>query len=326
MPSRAAAFRYTLCGLELQSELELDLPNDPEARPRHRITLRAAPAPLFDDPGAWAVVRHRRSEPDPWLSVAHVDGAHLLRAHGTADFRISPDLSELSCAVLPTVPDEIFLHALVDGVLPQLVGLLGYVSLHASAVAAEGGRGGGGEAGATYLFLGDSGAGKSTLAATLVHRGPFRLVSDDTVALSLPATADAAAIEVHRSYAQIRLHDDSALGVFGPDVWAEAAEVKARIALPPPRGPLHLAALFVLEPADGGLELARMKRTEAVGAVARHLDRLYPDDRDALAREFEQLERIVATVPAFRARVPHDYARADEVVRAFSALELATSA
>lgn len=304
--------RYRVSGCELVSDVPLALPQ-PVAdgkptqslgRVAHSIRLRLAPVPRPSEPIVWDVERRRAGHEPPWLSVARLEGAHLLRAHGYADFWVSPAVDEVLCAVEEGLSPEALEHLLLDGILPQLLHLVGFTSFHASAVADARGR--------VAALMGASGSGKSTLAGSFAEAEQTAagavLVGDDTVSLSLGDSK----VTVYASYPRVRLWADSAGVLF--DAESEDEQAKAHIAVRSSgTKELTLAAVFALVPNAAEPYVQPLGRRDAVVELAKHLDRLLPRDRQQLRREFDTLDALTKIVPVARLGVPHDYDRLGEV-------------
>jgi len=305
--------RYAMSGCELVSDIPFALPQSapvraaagPSVKTIHSIRIRLAPVSLPSEPFAWDVQRHKPDEDEPWLSVVRVASAHVLRVHGCADFWVSPSADEVHCDVEEGVTPEALEHVLLDGVLPQLLHLVGFTSFHASAVADHKGR--------TVALMGESGSGKSTLAGSLAEvsgtaPGAMTLVGDDTLCLSVRS----AGVTVYSSYPSVRLWADSADALFAAS--GDDEEAKSHIAVRASGAiDLQLVQAFLLVPDVAEPYVEPLRRRDAIVELAKHLDRLLPQDRQQLRKEFDTLEALTKLVPVARLGVPHDYDRLGEV-------------
>ncbi|MDT0630169.1 hypothetical protein [Rubrivirga litoralis] len=170
----------------------------------------------------------------------------------------------------------------------------GVLTLHASAVAVEGGA---------VAFLGDQGAGKSTTAAALVERGG-RLITDDVLPVR---NLDAAAPSVAGGYPFLKVTQDTAqaldddLNALRP---AYSAVAKWRKTVSTVSTACPLRAVYVLEP---GLTLhtERLSILDAFQQVAHHAFTgaiaRSTGSGDRCLRSYAALARYV---PLFRLTVP----------------------
>ena len=161
---------YSVCGLRLRSELELNLPRcadgvwDVDVRWGEDIDDIGAPpsgqpiASLVHDNVAW-------------YSASASDSGYVLRFKNCGEFFISADLRDLEVRKHPLGEVELLPILLAGTVTAFLLALRGETVLHASAVAIDG---------AAVAFVGQSGRGKSTIAALLCVAGA-ELVTDDVL-------------------------------------------------------------------------------------------------------------------------------------------------
>src|SRR5262245_27814108 len=102
-----------------------------------------------------------------------VDAGYLLRFPGLADFEISADGLAVRCQPTPETTDATSRHLYINQVLPLVLGRLGKMVFHASAVESDGGA---------LAFVAESSRGKSTLAASFAMAGS-PLLTDESVVL-----------------------------------------------------------------------------------------------------------------------------------------------
>jgi len=290
-------------------ESHVPLPSLPEVAPGGRcgevdLAIALSPREGRLSPGAagWLVERWLPGALEPYLRVAGDIERHVLVHTRGLDVELTGagrcfTITHLDPALDPRDVE----HLLLDQLLPLVIGRLGRLSLHGSAVAW------GDEA---VAFLGPSGAGKSTLAAHAVRHGGARLVADDQVILEPRAEE----FIIHPAYPSVRLWSDSAGAVFEPRAEAER---KHRIELPTVDGGRPLRAVAVIERGPA-VHVAAERPSHAIAAIAPHVDRLDPGDRAALRRELEMLSRLSEVTRILRVTIPAGYdalAEALDVVR-----------
>lgn len=177
-------------------------------------------------------------------------------------------------------------------VMGWVLRLRGFLCLHASAVAVNGGA---------VAFVGESGGGKSTTAAGFAQRG-HAVLADDVVAIFGPPGS----LLVTPSYPELRLWPDSAAAIYGSDNGRSESmptKEKSRLDLRQ-RGqrfqdePLPLAAVYILNDAHaaGRDDLRTLTHREALMTLVAntHAGRLL--DKKARKQEFELLAALVARV------------------------------
>lgn len=285
---------YVLGGLRLTSALRFASLNEVAPTGTSDLSLRVTregPAPR---PERWLVERLRAGEPylqvwgtpDRYL-LAHAQGLELEVVSGT-DIRIRH--------LEPHLDPRDLEHLLLDQLLPQVIGRLGRLSLHGSAIA---------WGDAAVALLAQSGTGKSTFAAAATRRGATFL-ADDQVVLEPVAGGFVA----HASYPFARLCSDAARRLFGavsdPSRKHYAAVAMSDRALP-------LDTIVLLERGDD-VVIESLGRRDAVPAIGEHVDRLDPTDRDLLRAELHLLVRLVESARVVRLRTATDWSRLDEAI------------
>ncbi len=174
--------------------------------------------------------------------------------------------------------------------------VLGYQSLHGSAVLVEGG---------VVAFCGNSGSGKTTLAYALSQRGHV-LWGDDVVVLDAAASDEISAVRVPF---QLNLRPPSRT-YFGNGealtselVSDDASDAKNSL----------LSAIVVLEPeapelvgAAPAIEL--LEAADAFPAVLSHAYNFQPQAKGEKANVVRDYLAIVAQVPVYRVRYRHEFA------------------
>ena len=211
-------------------------------------------------------------------------GRYAVGVAGIGAFSVDTDGSCIACNRWDCGgPTERFEEVLLGPPLALL--LAGYDSwcLHASAVLYRG---------RALLFLGPSGRGKSTLAAHFAEREGLERLADDI----LPCTFVDAVPSANPYFPQLKLPAAAQYRLQAP----ESVPIGALIFLGPvPKdGPV---VMDTLEPRAAIKEL--VEQTVAVGLFDRWLH----------VRHLRFMAHLIASVPAFSLRYPHDYARLAEV-------------
>ena len=211
-------------------------------------------------------------------------------------------------------PDELA-PALMGPVMGIVLRLRGVTSLHASAVAIDG---------RAIALVGESGAGKSTTAAAFAHLG-YPVLSDDVLAL----TDCGDHFLVRPAYPRIRLWPESAAGLFGS---ADALPImmsgwdKRYLSLRQPgyrfqEEPLPLAAVYFLGPRGKSGETMAFETVSPAAALMTLISDSFAtnfQDKPHRAAEFEQLSRLVSTLPLRRICAPNDLTRIDDLCAAIA--------
>jgi hypothetical protein len=195
-------------------------------------------------------------------------------------------------------------------VMSLVLGLRGFLCLHASAVVIDGRAVG---------FAGPPGAGKSTTAALFASSG-FSLLSDDLLALSIQGET----LTAHPAYPRVCLWPESAalLGRVVEDLPRLVPDDEKRfIQLDPGNGSFHnkpapLGAIYILSPHAQGSCAPGLQELEGAEEIVSLLANNYGTgllDRERRAKEFTMLGRVVGQTHIRRVRVPRHPARLDEV-------------
>lgn len=280
---------YRAHGLAIRSEVEL-----PELAPG------PAPADVVVRVGAIADSPPAGRPED--VVVRAIPGEICLRCPETGTFRLRGG-REITVDAQPGADAALLRAYLLGPVLALLLHQRGFLVLHASGVAMDGGA---------VLFLGSSGCGKSTTVAALHARG-HPVVADDVIAVDLAGPHAPVALP---GFPQLRLWPD-ALASLG-----EAAEALPRIHARGAKRVRQLAAvvsapcplrhLYVLgdgdalrtEPLRGHAALFELVQHAYVAPVLAHL---------GSPAHLAQCARLAAAVPVERLVRPRSLARLDEL-------------
>jgi hypothetical protein len=184
-------FRYTVCGLAIESEFEIpELAAGSEPAPDVTIRLGTAPESL-EQPKAEGVLYQVTPR------------EFLLKVPRIARYWVQAG-REIVIDREPGAPGDDIRVFLLSSVLGALLHQRGLLPLHGSAIAGPRGA---------ALFLGQSGCGKSTLAAEFRRRG-YRVLTDEVCAIS---PDESGAPRICASYPRLQLWADAA-GQLGQDL------------------------------------------------------------------------------------------------------------
>lgn len=316
--------RYLLYGLEVDADAPLPWlpPRAPSGAPDVRVRVgshagEAGPA------AGWTrryLSDRANADDEPTVGVdASADGGwvRLCYADGTT-FTVDAAGTRIGCSWRPPMTLEDTATYLLGPVLGMVLRLRGLTCLHASAVSL-GGR--------ALLLCGPAGAGKSTTAAAFAARGRA-VLADDVAALE----RGAAGFVVRAAYPHLRLWPDAVRGLYGGE--AELPRLtpnweKRFLELAPAgeleRGPLPVAAVYLLEPRDpeAAPRIAPAAAAEALLALIANTYVGWVPDHAAQGRDLALYGRLAREVPVVRV-VPHaDPARLPELCALLEADALA---
>jgi hypothetical protein len=229
------------------------------------------------------------------------DAGYLLRFPDLADFEISADGQAVTCCPTPETSDATARHLYLNQVLPLVLGQLGNMVFHASAVAVEG---------VALAFVAESTAGKSTLATSFAAAGSL-LLTDESLMLDERASGYWVA-PGHRS---VRLWEDSerALVASGVDrapslPLTSKQRLLAGESLPFADSPTLLRRMYYL--GGGRTDVVSLDRMEAADVLLELLKAsflLNVDDRSRLASHFDDLARLAHRPIHFRLDFPRRF-------------------
>jgi hypothetical protein len=235
---------------------------------------------------------------------ARVASGYLLRFADLADFCVSDNGSEITCAPAPGTPGETIRHLLLDQVMPLALSHRGEFVLHAGAVATPAGA---------VAFLGHTGQGKSTLSASLVLEGG-ELLSDDCLVLRERGEE----ILAVPSYPGLRLWPAMAAELFDGSGVGPVAHYTLKQRISGQNGRLRYRAecvplrrLYVLEEPRGGrrrrgdgVEITRLPLPAAFAQLLPCVFRLDITDSRRLREEFAGLARLARRMAVCRLAFP----------------------
>ena len=190
MSASGGPYRYSAYGLSIRSEIALPLAAD-AAESDAQVSIRTGPVP--ETLGA-SRTGHRSWQAAPGVFLLAMEGVARYLVREGREITVEP-AREGGDAGVPF---------LLGSVLAACLKQRGILTLHASAIVADGGA---------VLFAGHSGRGKSTLAAALVERG-HTMLGDDVTGIVLDGANGPLALP---AYPCLRLWEDAvaALGWSG---------------------------------------------------------------------------------------------------------------
>lgn len=245
-----------------------------------------------------------------WTQFYRTDTGYLLRFPDLADFQVSTDGLTVTCYPAPDVTDETPRHLYLNQVLPLVLGKLGKLVFHASAVEVADGA---------IAFVAESGRGKSTLAASFATGG-FRFLTDD----GLVVEACDNGYQVLPSHPSIRLWEDS-----------QEALVAAGAATAPPLNftsktrflaganivfcdqPRSLRRVYFL--GDGSATALRFQRMSAADALMEWVKNSFlldVEEQPMLASHFDQVATLANQPIYYRLDYPRCFAELARVRQA----------
>lgn len=303
-------FRYWVYGLTIESDTcfpELSKIEKPSDRTATDVRVRLR-VPGTNPPAVSEVLKKTTLlDGTPWLTLARVGDGYLLRFAAMADFVFDSAGSELTCwRVEPGISADTVRHLALDHVLPMVLNRRGREALHATAIVTPKGA---------CAFFGPAGSGKSTLAASFFLAG-FGAFGDDC----LPLIERNGSILVLPGYPGMRLGSDSieALsaggGVTTPvsDYNSKQRALESPSAKNFPREAVLLSRIYrVVRAKDGEPQISKplieaIEPRDAFIELFSSSFLLDFNDSEMLVRHFQLMEKVAATVPVRRLKVPND--------------------
>lgn len=233
-----------------------------------------------------------------YFAAFETSTGYLLRFHGTCDFQIDSELRTVTAHVLPgTDLDRVSVLAAGTALSFVLI-MRGHAVLHASAVQFGD---------AALAFVGRSGMGKSTMA-TLMCADGARLITDDVLRLDLdktPPTCSLGPTELRLRKAAAELSQNFSAT---PETRLTGDDRDALRVLSAVTDDLPLCGIVIPVPdhEDTSCKPEVVRLTPKVAML--HLLQ-YPriagwEDLAVLDRQFDEVARVVESVPVYAARMP----------------------
>ena len=245
------------------------------ATPRSQVALERSP---FRE---WTLPDGTRS-----TELYRIGSGYLLRFPGLADFEISAEGLAVRCRSTPETSDATSRHLYLNQVLPLVLGQLGKMVFHASAVEIAGGA---------LAFVAESTRGKSTLAASFAATGAPMLTDE-----SLVVDERAGGYSVAPGHPSVRLWDDSQQALIAPGVetapglpFTSKRRFLAAPELPFSDRPAPLRRVYFL--GDGSAPAVKFEQMDAVDVMLELLKAsflLNVDDKNRLASHFDEVARL----------------------------------
>ena len=258
----------------------------------------------------WFVRQNEQPGADPRLIVWRLrDYFHLRYADGTQFVVDKAGTRVWATWPTGTLTLEDTATYLLGPVMGFVLLLRGCVSLHACAVAVDGGA---------IALVGPAGSGKSTTAAAFAERG-YAILAEDVVTLQDRGVE----FLVQPGYPSIRLWPSSVEALYGAaatlprltptwdkcylDLTQEKYEFQQQ--------PLPLAAIYLLgeRQEDRAPTTSEIAATERLMSLVANTYATYLMDKTMRAREFEVLGRVLESVPIKRVTPHSDPARIGEL-------------
>lgn len=246
---------------------------------------------------------HRWTFPDGtlWTEFFRQGSDYLLRFPDLADFKIDGAGKTILGWRAPGASQAALEHLYLNQALPLALSRQGRFVLHASAVDL-------GEH--CVAFLGPSGRGKSTLAASFAANAS-RFLTDDGLRLEWQD----ACLMALPSHPSLRLWEDSRRAVTGEGAvlapsleYTDKSRLLAGQALPHRPEPLPIRAFYFLgEDPALNCQATPLRPMDAALQLVRNSFLLDTEEREMLARHFDEVSRIAALPIHFQFDYPRRY-------------------
>jgi len=236
-----------------------------------------------------------------WMQFFRNPEGYLLRFPMLADFNVSADGCVVLCSPVHGVIDTTPQHLYLNQVLPLVLGKLGKLVFHGSAVEIDNGA---------VAFMAESGRGKSTIAASFAVNG-CRFLTDD----SLLVDEMDGNFMVMPSHPSIRLWADSEEALISVGSIAEPAlhftsklRFLAGDAIPFCDLPRPLRRVYILGDASAtDVAFQRLSESEALMELVKHSFLLDIEDRGSLALHFDRVAKLAQKRIYYRLDYPRRY-------------------
>jgi hypothetical protein len=297
---------YRVHGITVDSFLALPGLPAPLVPPAAEPPDAAAPRIILR-PGPPSLLEHL---PVPEYRIeADADDRHRLLVPEGAVIEIAEG-GAVQLAWTAAMPMDLLVHVVIGQVLPNALALLGRLCLHASCLQVGGGA---------IAVIGGQGAGKSTTAAAWLAGGGVVLADDCTV-LDGPGAGEPPRWEVQPGPGRLKLWPD-AIAALGLEQRARqplhaGLEKEALVGLPI-AAPAALTGIAVLASvAAASPPSARpLPAAEALPLVFANTFGHRRRSRDGRARHFQQLTRLLLSVPVSAWSVPRSLPALPAAVR-----------
>lgn len=242
------------------------------------------------------------------ISCARLADSYVLRFPESGDFVVS--LSGTSVQYFPAsnIPVETIRHLLLDQIIPRILGQLGRLVVHASAVVLPNGK--------TVAFLGNSGHGKSTIAAYFCQNGA-QLLTDDCLLIENQESG----VTAIPNYYGLRLFEDSIEEIFGQkhEFFNVAHYSNKKRLYPDYEKAIKLssakkmdAIFFLGRPGNNtpsnDVIIEPIRGTKELMVLIEQMFVLDVTDMDLIARQFQNLGEIISTeLPIYRLEFPRKH-------------------
>lgn len=247
-------------------------------------------------------------------------GKYILAFPGLASFSIDFNAQKISILAESGCPENTLAHLLIDQVVPRILGHMGRVVLHASAVQLQGD--------VAVAFTGVSGKGKSTLATAFFSAG-HGLLSDDCLLLE----NHGGRVNVMASYPSLRLWADSAQAVVKHDKvehahYSSMAHYtnKQQLLFERDSGMaesrwVKLDRLYLLDdaPADKGTNQVRITLAGGVASIMTLIESMFTLDvvsENTVRRNFEAVKQVANAIRVKRLAYPRNFEALSDVLTA----------
>lgn len=243
-------FAYRFAGITLSSEVELPGLSAAGQVDSPEVTIRLRP------------IMERHDCPTLGRCELLPDGVLALDLPPVARILLSVARSEIVVEHFPGATESALRHVVVDLALPRWFAAIGRPSLHATAVAVDGG---------VVAFLGESGMGKSTLSGAMVANGAS-WVADDLLLLDFEGPD----VVVIPTVVSTRLRPDSARALNAADRDGQIIstyDAKRRWNVPSTVDRHRLLCMFFLDRRqddDGSISVEEVSNGEAIKQLAEH--------------------------------------------------------
>ena len=243
------------------------------------------------------VVAELRERDRSVYTVYETAGDYLVRFHGTCEFWVSRDATQVRCEPGPRCADGMVPVLMVGTVTAVLLTLRGYAVLHASAVRWND---------QTVLLAGPSGKGKTTVAALCCAAGA-EFVTDDVVTL-VTVGGEVACLGLG---SELRLRGTAAgiADLFPPPGPPSRRTADNRLAIRPDRASteLNVISAVVLPQPARGIDRASIRALVPSAAAVQLLANSRIPAMVPLSMQkpfFEAVADLAGAVPVMEARVP----------------------